>query len=134
MTPESMTAVQRAEQAEARIRELEEELVGYEVFQQARTEANDGDPIWELYDAKIWRSLLSWKEKYEQAGAQVARLEAALRGWEGRDTDGEEPCSIERGTTRDGNLEVMVDGLTYEQSERIEGWLSAALAAVEKEA
>ena len=59
------------------------------------------------------------------------KLAALIAGWEARDSDGEEPCSIERGTTRDGNLDVLAEGLTYQQSERIEDFLASLPAALD---
>lgn len=49
------------------LREAAARLVGYEAFQEAGTQHDeDGDPIWEFYDAKLWRSILFWKQRCEE--------------------------------------------------------------------
>jgi hypothetical protein len=72
----------------------------------------------------------AWVEPaYRGLLERVRSLEAALRGWEARDNDGEPPHNIERGTLAGGDLEVLVEGLTGEQADRIEDFFIAELEA-----
>jgi hypothetical protein len=55
--------------------------------------------------------------------SRTSPLYNLLLGWESRDSDASEPCSVERGSSEKGNLEILVSGLTYSQAEKIEEFI-----------
>jgi hypothetical protein len=69
--------------------------------------------------------IIAAREDVPWLAAELERVTAALRGWEARDHDGEPPHNIERGTIAGGDWEVLVEGLTGEQADKIEAFIAA---------